>query len=454
MKKRNARASLILSSLAAIGVAGSLMAGATYALFTSESSVNIAVQSGKVDVKATIEALKTYSGNELVGNVDEDESKIVPTTTENVFENGGTATIDGGKLTLDRMTPGDRVTFEIKVKNNSNVSAKYRTKIMCDDGDGLFEGLKMTLNEQSYYGRTTISDYAELSAGSDPEKISVMIELPSDTGNEYQGKSCSISISVEAVQGNAATTDPEDGVFEIYTVSDLRYFQKNASDIKKTTYPNGVKLKNDLDLKNAEWTPIDWNAWDDSVFDGCEYTISNFVVNKDTRNGGLFGNTVNIHINNLKVDNATISGINSVGAIVGQGLCTYIDNCHVTNSVITASVYKNDDGDKAGGIVGQLTAQMSASLTNSSVDKCTIKAYRDLGGLAGHVQNKEAVVTNNKVTNTTVIQDFSVLSEDDKSKTVGMIVGRMYGTRDDETFVLDTESNTCDNVEIQTIKPV
>ena len=46
MKKRT-KLSLVLSSLAAIAVAGATMAGGTYALFTSESKVNIAVNSVK-----------------------------------------------------------------------------------------------------------------------------------------------------------------------------------------------------------------------------------------------------------------------------------------------------------------------------------------------------------------------------------------------------------------------
>ncbi len=466
MKKRNARASLILSSLAAIGVAGSLMAGATYALFTSESSVNIAVQSGKVDVKATIEDLKTFSGKELVGNVDEDESKIVPTTAENVFENGGTATIDGGKLTLDRMTPGDRVTFEIKVKNNSDVSAKYRTKIMCDDGDGLFEGLKMTLNEQSYYGRTTISDYAELSAGSNPEKISVMIELPSDAGNEYQGKSCSISISVEAVQGNAATTDPEDGVFEIYTVSDLRYLQKNSDSfgVAGGTECDTVRLMNDIDLAGKEWFPIEkGDIGNGMTFDGNEKTIKNFFVDKTKeepktdyeKQAGFFGNLCCSTVTDLYIDNATIKGINGVGGIAGVGMCTTFTNCKVTNSTLIAEdVYKTKDADKVGSIVGRLTCEPGGGITGCEAENNTLQGYRDVGGLTGMVgyyerQLDKVDVTNNSVKDIKIINDrsFDYKGFDkgsDSAANLDDIVGRKE-RHDTDEYTVD-ESNTAENV--------
>ena len=52
---------ILLSSVMVIALCLSLIAGSTFALFTSESKVNIAVTSGKVDVKASITDLSVYS---------------------------------------------------------------------------------------------------------------------------------------------------------------------------------------------------------------------------------------------------------------------------------------------------------------------------------------------------------------------------------------------------------
>ena len=96
MKKKS-----FLSSLVTIILCLSLIAGSTYALFTSEDQVNIAITSGKVNVVATIleDAMKTYSLGQ-----EQDAGK---------FANGGTAvfTTESGEkvLTLDKMTPGDKV---------------------------------------------------------------------------------------------------------------------------------------------------------------------------------------------------------------------------------------------------------------------------------------------------------------------------------------------------------
>ena len=50
-----------LSTVLGIALCASLIAGATFAIFTGESSVNIAVTSGKVNVTATVDNLKLYS---------------------------------------------------------------------------------------------------------------------------------------------------------------------------------------------------------------------------------------------------------------------------------------------------------------------------------------------------------------------------------------------------------
>ena len=51
---------LIISSIASVCLLGAAVAGATYAIFTSETSKNITVEAGEVNVKSTLSDLKTY----------------------------------------------------------------------------------------------------------------------------------------------------------------------------------------------------------------------------------------------------------------------------------------------------------------------------------------------------------------------------------------------------------
>ena len=89
----------LLASLLTIAVCLTLIAGSTFALFTSEDAVNIAVTSGKVNVTATVGNLRGYSmGNELpVGN---DGTTVT-------FENGAYSieciegNLDGWKIVVD-----------------------------------------------------------------------------------------------------------------------------------------------------------------------------------------------------------------------------------------------------------------------------------------------------------------------------------------------------------------
>ncbi len=224
---RKQKGGIILSSLAAIAIAGSLIAGSTYALFTSESKANIAITSGKVNVSATIENWLTYTGKELTGVVKDDAEKIKPSTEYDLkngeFMNGGTAELVDNTLTLDLVTPGDKVTFDIRIHNDSDVAAMYRTAITIDD-NGLFDGLEVSVGGVSLTSQSRRTTYKELKVESDDEIINCSVMLPTDAGNEYQGSKCSISYTVEAIQGNAFN-----GVYDV-TPDTVQAALDNATD--------------------------------------------------------------------------------------------------------------------------------------------------------------------------------------------------------------------------------
>ncbi len=109
------KGSILISAIASIAFAGSVLVGGTYALFTSESKTNIAVTSGTVNVEATASDLWVYSPTSISsdeGNAIIDDTNAASVITEGVsgrFYNGGVATLNAseGVVTLDKMTPGD-----------------------------------------------------------------------------------------------------------------------------------------------------------------------------------------------------------------------------------------------------------------------------------------------------------------------------------------------------------
>jgi len=211
----------LLSSIVTILLCLSLIAGSTFALFTSTSKVNVAVTAGNVDVVASIDqTLKTWS----LGQTEAD-------ATNGTFVNGGTAVVNNeGELVISRMTPGDVVKFTINVTNNSNVAIQYRVKATSTIGGAtvdLSDALtttatiggveyKMEKNAKSFE-----TPYVEVEAtngvGGSITSITVVVVFPNGNpdntldnagnvieygDNHYQNAEAKIAFTVEAVQGN------------------------------------------------------------------------------------------------------------------------------------------------------------------------------------------------------------------------------------------------------------
>ncbi len=199
MKKK-----ILLSSVLTIALCFCLIAGSTYALFTSETEVNIAVTAGKVDVSATInEGLKTWSLKQT-----EADAKNGP------FVNGGFAKIEDGVLKINQMTPGDVVKFSVDVTNSSNVAVKYRVKASSavgDNGIDLTDALecKVVIDGNVYTMTQTAKEFSsewfEVDASVAIPSIAVKVTFPNGTpdhDNLFQNGTANIAFTLEAVQAN------------------------------------------------------------------------------------------------------------------------------------------------------------------------------------------------------------------------------------------------------------
>lgn len=212
----------ILTSLLTIAVCLSLIAGSTYALFTSEDSINIAVTSGKVAVTATIDGFTTYSMDEA-------------TATNGFFATGGTAALnqEASKLTLTNIAPGDKVTLNINVVNDSNVAILYRLTWTVDGT--LSDALVATADGVAIAnGKTAWTKWE----GAATKTIAVSIALPVEY--ETQGESASITFAVEAVQGNSFVAPPADAV-KVDSFDDLA---------AALTDGGSILIESDVDLTN------------------------------------------------------------------------------------------------------------------------------------------------------------------------------------------------------------
>lgn len=226
MKKK-----IILSSVATIVVCLALIAGSTYALFTDNSQVNIAVTSGKIDVTATINQ-DSLVGVSVIGSNSTDAAKDVNTNVL-TFENGGTATWDAStaSLVLDRVTPGDFATFKVTGTNASNVAVRYCYVVSLVDDPAnaedtiLTTALTVKVNGQTCTltdGQYFVSDTWELlpadGSGSIPE-VEITVGIDESVGNgftdgsgnfvTYHDRTAKINIVLQAVQGNGEVVNGE-----------------------------------------------------------------------------------------------------------------------------------------------------------------------------------------------------------------------------------------------------
>lgn len=215
MKKK-----ILLSSIMTIAVCFCLIVGSTYALFTDSQTMNIAVTSGTVDITAEIVKPVVTSAKPLAnGGYDYPDMPVsvnADGSFEGSFANGGTVTyaVDAQTntpaLSIDKITPGDAVKFQIVGTNESDVNIKYRCVIELVDGDKEFfdgeYGLTVLIDGVEYdYHDGFSSKWVELTIN-DSKDITfhtVEIKLPIEAGNEYQGLAAKLNVTLEAVQGNA-----------------------------------------------------------------------------------------------------------------------------------------------------------------------------------------------------------------------------------------------------------
>ena len=200
---KSTKRNVIVSAFLAIALCMSVIAGATFALFTSNAKVNLSITSATVKVSADVENLKLYSTTEVNPATNKGKKQDL---TGNTFLLGGTANFTDGVLTLDRLAPGDGVTFDIKLTNKSNIDVKYRVVIGDATGGDLADALDITVNGDKYEGAIN-TEWNEVAANADIPSVPVKVELPVAADNDYAEKTVSLDITVEVVQASIKNTE-------------------------------------------------------------------------------------------------------------------------------------------------------------------------------------------------------------------------------------------------------
>lgn len=258
--KRN----VIVSAFLAIALCLSVVAGATFALFTSSAKVNLSITSATVKLSdVTVENRQMYSLVDV--NPNTLEGTEIDRTEEGTFYLGGTVDYSDGTFTINKMAPGDRITFDIKVANESNIPVKYRAVISDPEGSNLTDVLVITVNNEMYLGKSE-TDYADLAVG-EAAVIPVKVELPVSASDDLAGKTVTLTVTVEAIQGSVKPVEKapliftEDGEYEL---EDMRVngvdgvLQVNGSQLTingdgKLVAVGGIYAGNGGEYSTAVW---------------------------------------------------------------------------------------------------------------------------------------------------------------------------------------------------------
>ena len=262
----------------------------------------------------------------------------------------------------------------------------------------------------------------------------------------------------EAVDGlylNDATK-----TYTITTTDGLEYYAENiavATKMNDGLSGYTVLLGNDLQMQGVPHTPF-YNAG--ATFDGQGHTIYDLSVdlsNSTTRASAGFMAAAKGIVQNINFENANIKSNFKAGVLAGDGMCAYINNINVNGSTIISTPWQPngagdyDDGNNAGGIVGYLSGEPKASLTNCTVTNSSVTAYRTVGAIVGRALSYTSAgaycnVENNTAKNVVVTANQYIpngtYAEPDKA----IAAGEIYGENTNNTATI--QNNTSSNVSV------
>lgn len=428
----------LLSSVIAVLICVAMLIGTTFAWFTDSASTAVnKIQAGTLDIQ-----LLDASGNSLEGQtLSWQKAAGAPDGEQVLWEPGCTY----------KLQP-------ITIKNAGDLALKYKVIISGIKGSAkLNEVIDWTIS-----GADINTEYS-LTAGAS-NTLTIEGHMQDTAGNEYQGLSIDgIGITVVATQlaseydsinntydTNATYLNQDaDDNYLISNANELVYFAKSVNVEGNNYAGKTVKLTANIDLAGKNWIPVGQTGATQfqGIFDGQNYTIKNMTVNYTGTSSnyacGLFGwlelhNGSPIVIQNVKFENANVTGIKYTGVVAGYAngaSGAEIKNCVVTNSTVTSNT-KN-----AGGIIGYMGRGV---LTGNTVSGCTISAKYDVGGIANSVE-PGVTFQNNKVENTNIYYE-----EDQQYDAAGIFTSGKVVYRDDNTkttFVPDS-TNTATNCKV------
>lgn len=231
-------------------------------------------------------------------------------------------------------------------------------------------------------------------------------------------------------EGVVQTSDTDgEHQYEISSAAGLTWF---AEEVRREASQGGahslegatITLTEDIDLTETGWTTLRYGGADEKKLDkltidgnGCKITGLTVPLLDGMENSELT-------IKNLTIEDANVTvsdgDNNSTGAgiLVARACGLTMDNCHVVDSSIDGGMRNG-----TGVLVGYITNGTSSTISNCTVERCTITNASSAGGIVGFT------LASGTISNCTVTDTSITSNKTDEGDTwrVGYIVGTVNG---------------------------
>ncbi len=393
----------LLSSAFAVLMCFAMLIGTTFAWFTDEAQASVSrIQSGTLDVD-----IVDKEGNSLEGRTLS-------------FKNA-----DGSDNIL--WEPGCRYSLEqFKVVNKGNLALKYSIQITGISGsaklneviDWTFEGLAGGTGEllpQAASELITITGVMDENADNDYQNLTIDGIAITVFATQLSSEKDSIDETYDAAAPLTSYWDGEssvmpeeaDGVYTVKTAAEFVGIMNYSQNINSSFLGKTIVLENNIDFGGRAVKGVGSHQGNFAgTFDGKGHTVSNFKIDNNREwYAGLFNQVSHGgNIKDLKVENATVIGGRMTGVIASNLDSGAIDNCHVKNCTVVATV------KKAGSITGYTSYGTVTNCTAENVNVyCADTDVNESGEIIGY-ENTGSVASGNTATNVAVVRGATVVS--------------------------------------------
>ena len=445
----------VLTQLAAYDISGNISAdgrltltptGSNYITAIGSSladALGLSVGEGETYVTDTDTIFKNKNSAEQSDNFT--YSATTDTTIHDIIkETTGQATSDNQTITINGTTQitvqstgtiGDMFTqlaaydIECSLGSDGLMSLISRgNNYVTGVSEDLLSSLHISVGEGNTYTTDTDTVYKNKNSAEQSEDFTHTLStdtLFSEKGllnvvqqNEFVNAVDSVDVSAKSsVQTmthiSGTRYDGSGGTFKISTTADLEWM--SGKSFRNAT----IVLANDIDAGSLE-NYKGFAMLSNTTVDGNGYKISNLNINQISngytgfiyRSSGSSAGNRNV-VKNLGLENVHVPGNgDSVGTLIG---CieqyTNIDNCYVTGEVINNT---NDDTNSTGGLIGSISDDASANVSNINIQGVSITSSAGyIGAVSGfNTDIIGAVYTNSAVNGTNIISGDSAATAD------------------------------------------